>query len=218
MAPGGVWVFGDAGQMPAEMAARWCAALPPFRQRRVAAYRFEKDRRLSLAAFCLLCVALGHIPPAFVTGENQKPALRDGGPHFNITHSDSCVAVAVGPAPLGIDAEALGAAPFEVMDQVFTPAEIAAVRAAPKPDTAFFTLWTLKESYSKMLGAGLGFPFKDIAFAPGVGGGFVFRGAAPAVFETRALCGNVISLCGEAGPWRVLGAAEFEAAFESLLA
>lgn len=68
---------------------------------------------------------------------------------------------------MGIDVEHIGRpAPLEVVDHFFAPVEIAALRALPhgEQQRRFFDYWTLKESYIKAGGLGLGLPVDSLAF------------------------------------------------------
>jgi 4'-phosphopantetheinyl transferase len=79
---------------------------------------------------------------------------------FNISHTNGLIALAVAQAgEIGLDIEQLQtdrAAP-KLADYCFAASERAALhRVAPEGfDEAFFTYWTLKESYIKALGTGL---------------------------------------------------------------
>ena len=59
-------------------------------------------------------------------------------------------------------------APLHLADHYFAPAEIAALRALPPPaqSTRFFEYWTLKESYLKARGVGLGPAFRPVRLLP----------------------------------------------------
>jgi 4'-phosphopantetheinyl transferase len=78
--------------------------------------------------------------------------------HFNLTHTDGLVAMAVCRHPrVGIDAEKLKVPPLAVVERFFSPAEAAQLRALPPESQPrrFMQLWTLKEAYLKAVGTGL---------------------------------------------------------------
>ena len=86
--------------------------------------------------------------------ENGKPYLRNHrGICFSISHTKNCVACAVGDAPLGIDIEAICSRDYSrVADRMFTDDEkTVAVRSTED----FLRIWTMKESFAKMLGEGI---------------------------------------------------------------
>lgn len=138
----------------------WLGQLPSFRREAALRYRYEADQLCSVAAFCLLSVALGQIPHAFVYSESGKPQPIDG-MAFNLSHSEDCVAVAVSREAVGVDIESMRSAPMEVCPRVFTPWEREQIQA-PDADRAFFQLWTAKESYIKRSGEGLRFPLQTL--------------------------------------------------------
>lgn len=172
----------------------WLRRLPAFRRERFERYRFRQDRVRSIAAFCLLSVALGSIPRAFSIHKYDKPDIPDG-PCFNMTHAGDCVAAAVAEAPVGIDAEAVRSAPYEVMTRVFTAHEIRQIDAAPDRDRAFFTFWTLKESYIKALGLGFSFPLREVEFT--LAGNAVRCSDAGFVFTPYMLPHCQVSVCAK---------------------
>lgn len=57
-------------------------------------------------------------------------------------------------------------APLEVAEHYFYHSELAYIKAAKNKDKAFFTLWTLKESYMKMTGRGMSLPLDSFEVVP----------------------------------------------------
>ena len=66
--------------------------------------------------------------------------------------------------PIGVDAEKIRKFPEHVLRRCFTEREIRFVRENSSPETAFFQLWTLKESLVKAIGKGLSYPLKKAEF------------------------------------------------------
>ena len=91
-----------------------------------------------------------------LTGRN-KPVLASPssarGLHFNLTHTQGLAVVAVGPHPMGIDAEWLARKTLniEVAKRYFTEAECADIQCQPVGyrQRRFLTYWTLKEALLK---------------------------------------------------------------------
>ena len=78
---------------------------------------------------------------------------------------------------VGCDIEKNANAPLEVAEHYFYHSELAYIKAAKNKDKAFFTLWTLKESYMKMTGRGMSLPldsFEVIFSRSAVRGLFLF--------------------------------------------
>jgi 4'-phosphopantetheinyl transferase len=127
----------------------------PDRARKILKYAREEDRMRSLAAGLLLEYALGARKAGTVfIGECGKPRV-EGGPHFNISHSGDYVLLAVSDTPIGIDIEMWTDEDCAALaDAAFHEDERAMLGHSPSV-RSFFDLWTLKESYIKMLGTGL---------------------------------------------------------------
>lgn len=142
------------------------------------AYRFEKDRRLSLVARAqiryLLSVIAGKPPQAFEFSVDEKgrPGVSPGTPgegiEFNISHSRDMVVSALGRNCLvGVDVEGRDqtAAPA-IAKRFFAPDETAQIMDAPKSERQglFLKFWTLKEAWIKALGQGLSQGLDTISF------------------------------------------------------
>ncbi len=138
------------------------AAMPAWRRDEVLRYRREVDRRVRVVAYGLLRQLLNEefglrLDALRVSrGEHGKPFFPDfPNIHFNESHCDVAVAVAVSSMPVGIDVETVAPLDMEVARRVLSDDELRDVLAAPRPDVAFTRLWTVKESYLKLLGTGL---------------------------------------------------------------
>jgi 4'-phosphopantetheinyl transferase len=88
----------------------------------------------------------------------SHPAIR--GLVFNVSHTKDCIVLAVTrDRALGVDVESLqkSRAGLDLATRVFTPREVAFMRALPdtRHPEHFLELWTLKEAYIKARGMGL---------------------------------------------------------------
>lgn len=95
----------------------------------------------------------------FAKNEFEKPYLigvKDF--HFNISHAGDWVAVAIDSRPVGIDVERIQYMEPEVSEHIFSREEHLDIRSHEEPESYFFTIWTLKESYIKWLGRGTDYP------------------------------------------------------------
>jgi 4'-phosphopantetheinyl transferase len=150
---------------------------------RVSRFRFNRDRKLFLAAHGLMRVILSNylnVKPSelsFSIGPFGRPELAGSSSRlrFNLSHSGKAVLLGVTlQAAIGVDIALVQSAEklLDVARQSFTPREtewIAGVAADEKIDR-FFTIWTLKEAYVKARGFGLNLPlasFDIIAAADG---------------------------------------------------
>jgi 4'-phosphopantetheinyl transferase len=160
---------------PANVDAHTARALVTAEERTwLASFRFDRDRHEHLVSRALVraCLArhLGERAESFRfrAGEHGKPSLdplRDL--FFNASNHRDVVVCALSRHPeLGVDVEPVtrGDEILEVVETVFSPAEIVALRALPLPErrARAVTLWTVKEAYIKALGLGMSAPLREM--------------------------------------------------------
>lgn len=135
-------------------------------QERVVAYKHEGARQQFLTGRALLRDALASrdLSYADVDLSDEKPRHPDI--HFNLSHVDGLVAVALSPQNVGLDVETTkrGTDIQLVGKRQYTPAELAWMAKQGDPRRAFFKLWTLKEAYLKWTGEGLRRDSKSFEF------------------------------------------------------
>lgn len=85
--------------------------------------------------------------------ENGKPVADNL--FFNVSHAGDYVVGVSSDCEVGCDIEKIVNAPLKIAEQYFNEGEERYIKSACDPDKAFFTLWTLKESYMKMTGKGM---------------------------------------------------------------
>jgi len=101
---------------------------------------------------------------SFSDSEYGKPFLSDFPQfHFNLSHSGRWVVGAVDDRPVGIDVERIVPIDLDISKHYFSPDEHLDLVNQPDPQTYFFTLWTLKESYIKIVGKGLSLPLDSFS-------------------------------------------------------
>lgn len=103
-------------------------------------------------------VAAGRL--RFARGEHGKPQLRDGGPHFSLSHSGGVVLVAVSAdRPVGVDVELVRSIPQAgaLARRFFSPEDARALGGRPSSgrDRRFMRSWTAMEAVLKAEGTGL---------------------------------------------------------------
>ena len=126
-------------------------------------FRFEKDKRLSVAAGALLQYALqmeNVWEPSIDVTSNGKPYLvGEESLHFNLSHSEGMVMCAIAEKEVGCDVEKKAVLDRRLAEYVMTEHELDRIYGLEK-DTEqqemLFRLWTLKESYMKATGLGIG--------------------------------------------------------------
>jgi len=101
---------------------------------------------------------------SFSTNEFGKPFLKDfPGFHFNLSHSGRWVVCSVDKQPVGIDVEEIQTIDLDISKNYFSPDEHMDLMKMDDKMSYFFTLWTLKESYIKIVGKGLSLPLNSFS-------------------------------------------------------
>lgn len=141
------------------------------RKEKILKYRFDKDRRLSLAAALLLRRALEEsgvlqdkLTKLNVSVNAQgKPYLPDYPElHFNLSHSGEIALCVLADCPAGCDIQETTDIPEEMVQQFFHPGEYQQMMTLPTEQRQEFALklWAWKEAYVKAAGLGMtGLPF-----------------------------------------------------------
>jgi 4'-phosphopantetheinyl transferase len=150
---------------------------------RAARFKFDRNRRESIATRALARTALSHnlpLPPEawrYVLNAHGKPSVDPdlaggAGINFNMSNAPGLVVCLVAEvAEVGVDVEPLSRAEqiLKVAPEVFSAVERAQLEllsGAEKFDRAV-SLWTLQESYIKARGMGLALPLDKFAFVFG---------------------------------------------------
>lgn len=126
-----------------------------------------------ITARAMVRVILGRhlgVLPADVSidkGPHGKPVLKEGVPHFSLSHTQGMIAVAVREAgPVGIDVETTERKPPQpgMLQRTLTETELQTLegQSLGSVRSAFLQVWSRKEAYAKGLGVGLGLDFQVI--------------------------------------------------------
>lgn len=168
-----LYVAGIAPLEQEELFQRGYAGLPLHRKEKIDRLRFHKDRQRSLGAWLLLEAALkerglgGGETLRLTYGDGGKPYL-EGHPElfFNLSHSGERVLCALSDGEVGCDVEQLRPVSPKLAKRFFSREEAAALAQCPTEalrQHLFFRLWTLKESFIKMVGLGLQLPLGEFS-------------------------------------------------------
>ena len=172
--------------------------------------RYRRGRsalRTVLATYC------GCAPDAleFQYGHAGKPELKNLPLHFNISHSLGRAIIGIATAPMGVDIEYIdnnAGIMEDTIDLVCHETELIFLKKLPQAQRLpmFYSLWTQKEAYCKLLGTGLGEDLKSLRLEPS-GENFSLRvldegreGVAHFVATRFQLPGYVFSACSGDGP------------------
>jgi len=134
------------------------AGLSQDRVRKIQKLEKELTRRQSMGAGLLVNKVLkryGIKIDAMYLSIHGKPEIDNF--YFNLSHSGDLVVCAVADSPVGCDVEQIKVAPERVAEHFFCENEKKYLRQFEGKyyDEAFFRIWTLKESYTKMTGEGM---------------------------------------------------------------
>lgn len=150
----------------------FCSLLSRYKQEKAAKYIFDADK--------IRCVAgelmLRYIVTADYGVDNEDICITctdTGKPYFighaaniyfNISHSHDFVVCAVGDFPVGIDVEHVKDKEAGLASYVLSESENLTWSRLPEEvrNHEFYRYWTIKESYSKYVGQGLGIEFSEI--------------------------------------------------------
>lgn len=128
-------------------------------------YNKEHQLGLSLLKYALKNKYQINTSLHFVYNANGKPSLKDYDHiHFNISHCDHYVAVALSDHPIGIDIEHVGISNPTMRKKVLTSKELEYCQNSSSIEDTFYKYWTLKESYLKWCGKGFSLDPKTISF------------------------------------------------------
>ena len=161
-------------QLPADIYQSYFQQLPPFIQRKLIGFRHWEDAERTLSGNILLMKALETvgIPAESIAQlkytEFQKPYL-DAPVSFNITHSGEYIVCAISKTvKVGIDVEEIKEIPLIDFTQFFYQEEWQAVLDSVDSLHAFYTLWTKKEAFLKVIGSGLSVPVNQVVISDNI--------------------------------------------------
>ena len=136
--------------------------------------------------------------PELLKDEMGKPYFADGEIHFNVSHSEEYLAIAVSKYPIGVDIQGPKNIREGMYKKVVQPAEAELIGQEREQD--FLRLWTLKESFVKAEGRGLRIPMKEYYMEKEKDRYFVNYGGQRMCWafniEETLIKGYFISVCG----------------------
>lgn len=147
------------------------AGIDEDRRKKIDAYRFDKDKRLSLGAGFLLQKALADMEITEYEigyGECQKPYLvGHENIFFNLSHSGHMAALGISDREIGVDIEREKEFRPSLINYVFNDCDKELAKELThscdlSDEQAYTRLWTVKESIMKYTGIGIGLEPKKI--------------------------------------------------------
>ncbi len=171
----------------------------PKRREKVIRYRMPDDRKRSLGAGIILREILrenGLNESDLRYSENEKPVADSV--FFNVSHAGDYVVGVSSDCEVGCDIEKIRKAPIEIAQRHFRATESAYIDASTDRDKAFFTLWTLKESYMKMTGKGMSLPLDAFEIVCTTDGFVLGKSPEkPCFFKNLEFDGHIFSVSNE---------------------
>lgn len=154
-----IWVC-DIRNISDEWVEERIRLLPEALQEDILRFHFPNDRKRKLLG--RLIVERFHVENNidfsyhnWCLSEHKKPFIKEGGYHFNISHSVDLVVVAFSNESVGIDIEAEKNIEVESLISYFHPDEVKHFQSSENQLCEFYFLWTRKEAFLKAIGIGL---------------------------------------------------------------
>ncbi len=149
-------------------AAETVRVTEPERYERICRLKDGDNKLRTLSAGMLIkdvCDKCGIDSPVILKDEHGKPYI-EGHPEvfFNLSHSGKFVAMAYGDRPVGIDIQETRNVTESFARRILNESETGQYDLS---DTrTICRLWTIKEAYSKLIGIGLSYDFRDCIIDP----------------------------------------------------
>lgn len=152
---------------------KWYSLLSVEKQHKVDRFRFEDDKKRTVAGEMLTRKAISEWcnvaveDVIFDNKEHGKPYAVGLNVEFNISHSGDMVVCAIDRSPVGIDVEKIRPVDLNVAKRICTGDELLYLfgHIPLEQDfvyttdievlTRFFEIWTKKEAYAKWIGTGI---------------------------------------------------------------
>lgn len=139
------------------------------RQAQISRIKYESGKMLSLYAALLtrkaLCELLNLPNEALQfskTPEGKPYCTNSTNIHFNYSHTNGRILLAVSDREVGADVELIKNYPTKVANKVCHEAELKYINeSGTSCESRFFKVWTRKEAYAKFMGTGLTFNLRE---------------------------------------------------------
>lgn len=139
------------------------------KQTRIMKFHFDVDKKLSIVSDLfvryLACDSLNrkNSELVFATNSYGKPYIEGVQDfHYNISHTQSAIAIAVSRTPIGVDVEHICAFDSKIAERFFCQRETKYIESdCCNAEQRFYEIWTKKEAYVKWIGKGLSVPLNS---------------------------------------------------------
>lgn len=156
-----IFTHTSLNQIDDEMLKIMLLFMPLDRQVKASRYKRKIDKKLCIVSYMLFVLAMNkrfnvHGPLDFSFNENGKPFLKYfPNLYFNISHCEIGVACAIAREKVGIDIQNIIPFDIKLAKSICSENELESINTSVNKDLELTKIWTMKESYFKMLGTGL---------------------------------------------------------------
>ncbi len=167
------YVIKNISDMPDEEYKKSFFCMNDSRKAKIKRFKGETSKKCTLAGEWLtrelLCEITGNSPESFdiFADENGKLHCKNSPLHFNISHSENIVAVAVSDSVVGVDIEVIRPVSLKLSKKLCIEEELLYIFGHTPTESdfcddknpeylrRFFEIWTIKEAYFKCIGTGI---------------------------------------------------------------
>ncbi len=156
-----------------DLLGKWMSGMSAEKRSRMERMRRREDVLTAVTAHRLLCFALKSTygvepsPDDWAVGEFGKPYLKNVKHiHFNISHSGNMAMCVLHNGKVGVDIELIRPIKPGLEKRIMSERERQVFLQCADKTKLFYQIWTLKESYLKYTGRGLG-ALGEITILPG---------------------------------------------------
>ncbi|MCC8161067.1 MAG: 4'-phosphopantetheinyl transferase superfamily protein [Oscillospiraceae bacterium] len=148
---------------------RWYSYLSERRAEKVNRLKHAQKKAQSIGAELLLNYAVkqetkAKTPVNWDTDENGKLYLTDYDKiYVNLSHSGDYAVCAVNDKPVGADIQRCRECDIKTAERFFTADEAEFIALSQDKNSAFFEIWTKKESFLKAIGRGITIPLSSFS-------------------------------------------------------
>jgi len=129
-------------------------------------------------------------------GIHGKPLYKKEEIYFSISHTREMVAVACANLPIGVDIEQPRKVSKRAIERSCSKKELEQLKNVTNIETEFLKYWTLKESYVKMTGDGMSFPFSEVEFEiKQIQNGTKITSNQEGFFAQYVINGGILAIC-----------------------
>jgi len=163
-----LYIFDEIDLIDDDFLETYKSLLSAERYEKMQKLRTPQKKKASAIAYMMLRFALSEsygINDAveFIYTDKGKPLLKSYPDiHFNLSHSKGAVACVVSNKEVGVDVQYITPIKDSLAKRVLAESEYARYKSSPTQEEYFCELWTIKESYLKLIGKGITTELRDI--------------------------------------------------------